>query len=125
MVDGRRIEPIQLSQTRLAFFLPADGREIALRSKVFIPAHTVADSADTRTLGLCVGRLQIDGAAVVLGGAFGPGWHEAVYADGCFSHRWTSGATPLPAGARVVIVDLAGVGSYWSDTPAISERRRM
>ena len=63
VVDGLRVEPIRLSETRLAFALPAGGREIALRSNVFVPAHTVAESADPRELGLCVGRLQIDGSA--------------------------------------------------------------
>jgi len=114
-VDGLRIEPIRVSETRLAFTLPADGREIALRSKVFVPAHTVADSADPRALGLCVGRLQIDGSAVALDGEpqRAAGWREAELVNGRFSHRWTTGATPLPPAARIVIVDLAGVGYYW------------
>jgi len=46
-VDGPNVEPIRLSETRLAFVLPAGGREIALRSNVFIPAHTVAESSIT------------------------------------------------------------------------------
>ncbi len=48
VVDGARVEPIRLSETRLAFALPPGGRDIALRSNVFIPAYTVAESADTR-----------------------------------------------------------------------------
>ena len=62
-------------------------------------------------------RLQIDGDAVALGAdaVFGDGWHEAEFADGRFTHRWTTGATTLPAGARIVILDLAGVGYYWRD----------
>ena len=113
-VDGRRIEPIRLSATRLAFALPPGGREIALCSNTFVPAHSLAHSDDPRTLGLCLGMLQIDGAAVALDRpqAEAPGWNDAEFADGHFSHRWTLGETPLPAGAQIVIFDLAGVGHY-------------
>ena len=115
VVDGVRIEPIRLSEWRLAFTLPAGSREIALRSNVFVPAHTVPESGDSRELGLCVGRLRIDGSPVALDSDQGcaSGWREAECADGRFIHRWTTGATPLAAGARVVIVDLAGVGYSW------------
>jgi hypothetical protein len=115
VVDGLRVDPIKLSETRLAFVLPAHGREITLRSNVFVPAHTIADSADPHQLGLCVGRLEIDGAAVSLDcdEACGSGWRAAEFAAGRFAHRWTTGAAKLSAGARIAIVDLAGVGHYW------------
>jgi hypothetical protein len=115
VVDGRRIEPTHRSETQLAFALPAGGREIELRSNVFIPAHTVADSADPRELGLCVSGVEIDGTALALDDdeACGSGWHEAEYVDGRGSHRWTNGATPLSPGARNVVINLAGVGYYW------------
>jgi len=115
LVDGRRVEPVRLSETRLAFALPEGGREIALSSNTFIPAHTLAESADPRELGLFVARLQIDGADVALDDdeTCATGWRNAEFYDGRFSHRWTTGETPLPAGARDVIVDLAGVGYYW------------
>jgi Hint domain len=116
-IDGVRIEPTRLRETRLAFALPAEGREISLRSRHFAPAHTVAESDDARTLGLCVAGLQIDGFAVSLerDEACMSGWREAEYEGETFTHRWTTGVTPLPDGARVVILDLAGVGYYWSD----------
>ena len=114
IVDGRRIEPIHLSERRLAFVLPAGGQEIALRSNVFVPAHTVAKSVDPRELGLCVGRLQIDGATLLLDDeTFASGWHEAEFDERRFGHRWTTGHTPLTPGARIVVVDLADVGHYW------------
>jgi len=86
-----------------------------LRSRAFVPAHTVAQSGDPRTLGLCVGALRIDGSAVALerDEACASGWHEAEFVSERFTHRWTTGSTPLPAGAKVVIVDFAGVGNYW------------
>jgi len=121
LVDGQRINPIRLTLTRLAFVLPGGGHEIALRSNVFVPAHTVVDSMDTRELGLCVSRLEIDGEKVAIEVDEGdtPGWRNPEYAEGRFSHRWTTGATPLPPGARIAIVDLAGEGYYWRR----SERR--
>ena len=114
-IDGLRVSPNWISERRLAFALPAGGQEIALCSNVFIPGRTLAESADPRELGLCIGRLQIDGSDAELDSeAFdAPGWHEAEFANGRFSRRWTSGATPIPPGARIVIVDLAGVGYYW------------
>jgi autotransporter passenger strand-loop-strand repeat protein len=115
VVDGLHIEPTRLSQTLVGFELPDGGQKIALRSRTFIPAHTVAASEDLRELGLCVGRLQIDGKTIALEGDefCGVGWHEAEYAGKGFAHRWTNGAAPLPAGARKVLIDLAGDGYYW------------
>jgi hypothetical protein len=115
LVDALRIEPIRLSEMRLAFVLPAGGREVVLRSNAFVPAHTVAESADPRELGLCVGRLQIDGATFTLDDdeTFASGWHEAEFDERRFGHRWTTGDTPLAPGARIIVVDLAGVGHYW------------
>ena len=65
-VDSQRIEPIRLSPTRLGFVLPQGGRDIVLRSNVFVPAHTLTENPDQRELGLCLARLQIDGCAVAL-----------------------------------------------------------
>jgi hypothetical protein len=117
LVDGRRIEPLRLSETRLAFVLPADGRRILLCSKVHAPAHALANSYDGRELGLAVGRLQIDGEAFSIDNddACGSGWHAAEFDGRHFERRWTQGAAALPSGARFVIVELAGFGQYWSD----------
>jgi Tol biopolymer transport system component len=112
MADGERIEPIPLGVSRLAFALPPDRREIALVSRAFVPAHAFADSADGRTLGLCVGKLQIDGEDIALGDESLPdaGWHDLE--DG---QRWTRGVAPLPPGTRLVMIDLAGPGHYWRE----------
>jgi autotransporter-associated beta strand protein len=120
LVDGLRVEPIRLSPTRLAFALPSGGREIVLTSRTFVPGHAVAGSNDPRELGLCVGALQIDGAGIALDddGGCGAGWREVEFNKGRFTHRWTTGLTPLPAGARIVVIDLVGVGSYWATPKA-------
>ncbi len=113
VVDGLRVEPTHKSDTRLAFTLPSGGRDISLRSRVFIPAHTMAESADLRELGLCVSRVEIDGVTLALDNDEASGWREAEFNEGCFSHRWTTGAAPLPAGSTMVVVDLLGAGHYW------------
>jgi len=115
VVDGLKIDPIRLSDTRFAFMLPDGGQQIVLRSNTFVPAHAVAESSDFRELGLCIGRLLIDGSALALDDdeTYAIGWREVEVLNGRFSHRWTTGATPLPAGARIVIIDIAGDGHYW------------
>jgi hypothetical protein len=117
LVDGCRIEPLRLSETRFAFVLPADGRRILLCSKVHVPAHAFANSCDGRELGLAVGHLQIDGEALSIDrdGACGSGWRAAEFDGRGFARRWTQGAASLPSGARFVIVDLAELGQYWRD----------
>jgi hypothetical protein len=88
-----------------------------LKSRTFVPAHTVAASADTRALGVCVGRLQIDGEEIALANEahFGKGWHHLES-----GLRWTRGDPPLPANTRLVMIDLAGEGCYWRDQPTDS-----
>ncbi len=113
VVDGLSIAPMRLSPTRLAFALPEGGKDIQLRSKTFIPAETTPQSMDRRELGLCIGRLDIDGERLEHFAAPGIGWCEPEIADGRFRYRWTSGATPLPSGARIVILELAAFGRYW------------
>jgi hypothetical protein len=114
IADGMRIEAVERAERRLAFALPAGCQEITLRSNEFIPAHTMAESMDGRELGLSVRRLRIDDldAALASPDYSELGWHQAEFNDGRFDHRWTTGMTPLPAGAESVIVDLAGVGHY-------------
>jgi hypothetical protein len=106
LADDVRIDPIAITPTRLAFVIPPGRRRTALVSRAFVPAHMFADSRDERTLGLCVARLQIDGADVALD-ALGEGWQAAEPGQ-----RWTNGSAALPAKTQLVIVDLAGVGCY-------------
>jgi hypothetical protein len=114
MADGERIEPMKLGAMRFAFLLPADRADIRLKSRTFVPAHTVASRADTRALGVCVVRFQIDGEEIALANEahFGEGWHHLEP-----GLRWTRGDPPLPANTRLVVIDLAGEGCYWRDQP--------
>jgi len=110
--DGEEIEAIRLGESRFAFVLRRDCRDIRMVSRTFIPAHTRPQSSDTRALGICVSRLQIDGEDIALDGqsGFQDGWHE-----GEPGQRWTQGEAPLPANTRLVVIDLAGRGHYWRE----------
>jgi len=119
MADGRRIEPVYLREDRLAFMLPAGCAKIELKSRSFVPAHIEPASDDLRSLGLSVGRLQIDGVDLKLDvdEHFNDGW-DACESDGAGAHwRWTHGCVPLPACSRLIVIDLEGRGSYWSTGP--------
>jgi hypothetical protein len=102
---------------RYAFALTPGRKDIKLMSRRFTPAHTLPDSNDTRSLGLCVGRLQIDGEPIALDddAHCRDGWHEREP-----GWRWTRGCASLPADTRVVVIDLSGEGSYWEEPEEIA-----
>jgi serralysin len=114
VADGAHIEPMQLSPTRLAFTLPANSLTIELCSRTFIPAHVQAASNDSRALGVCVSRIQLDGNDLALDaeGAFSEGWHQLeIYAD--YRQRWSQGRASLPSGTRLVVIDIASRSYCW------------
>jgi hypothetical protein len=115
LADGQRIEPVALGVWRIAFVLPEQREKIELRSRTFVAAHTKAANTDPRVLGICVGRLQIDGSELALDdeAAFAQGWHRREPQGDGRDWRWTRGGVPLPAGSRLVVLDLAGRGCYW------------
>ena len=122
---GARVAPTRLGDTRLAFLAPEGARALRLMSDAFVPAQACDEAQDVRTLGLCVSRVQIDGAELALQGDLGPGWHDAEFEAGAFAHRWTDGAAQLPPGARLIVVDLAGQGWYWrAPAERLTARRR-
>jgi hypothetical protein len=113
IADGQRIDPIRLDEARYAFVAPEGAAELALASRIFVPAEVQPGSPDRRPLGLCVCRLQLDGIETPLDfpPAVGQGWHAPEIRDGTALRRWTSGVAKLPARARIVLVELAGEGS--------------
>jgi hypothetical protein len=119
MADGRRIEAMRLSATRLAFVLPASISTIELHCRAFIPAHFDPASCDTRALGIRVRRLQLDGNEVGLqdDASFACGWHPLEGgADG--NHwRWSHDCVPLPASTRLIVIDGGAEGHYWAERP--------
>jgi hypothetical protein len=116
LVDGNRVEPIQLGTMRFAFAVPAGRSEVRLRSRTFVPAHTMPESSDERLLGIAVKRLQLDGEDVALDDAafFGADWTRL---DGTpdITHRWTTGDARLPSNVRLVVLDLCVAGRYLLD----------
>jgi hypothetical protein len=117
IADGHRIDPMVLGATRFAFALPAGCSDIRLMSRTFVPAHTLAHSNDTRSLGICVSRLQIDGETLALDDASldGDGWNDLERRPNFSDQRWTRGNTCLPARTRLILIDLAGRGFYWQE----------
>jgi hypothetical protein len=116
IADGRRIEPSHLGASRVAFLLPAECSAITLRSRSFVPAHSIAESTDGRLLGVCLNRLQLDGDELALpdDAVCTAGWQEYEDELGGRGRRWTTGSTPLPANTRLVVADVVGRGTYWS-----------
>lgn len=117
MADGKRIDPVSLSDKRLAFALPAARSAIELRSRTFVPAHMEPTSDDQRSLGICVGRLQIDGTDVALDdeARFGLGWHRLEGTAGGRQWRWSQDRTPLPTGTRFLVIDMCWPVHYWAE----------
>jgi type VI protein secretion system component Hcp len=115
VADGRRIDPLRLSDERLAFLLPQGAESIEMRCNGFIAAHVDAASGDPRLLGVCVGRLQIDGTEIALDDddALRAGWHSLERFPNGHVQRWSHERTPLPAGIRLVVVDIAGRSYCW------------
>jgi hypothetical protein len=113
VADSARIEPLWLTPTRMAFLVPAACERIELRSRTWVPAHYQADSADQRTLGVCVFRLEVDGEVIPLEQcADGEGWHALERDRDGSAWCWTTGSGRLPARTRIVMVDVGGHARY-------------
>jgi len=117
MADGRRLEPVRLRENRLAFMLPDTYSMIELRCRKFTPAHVNPASADQRSLGICVSRLQVDGADLALDdeAVFSAGWHALERKPTGHHWRWSKDRVPLPANTRLVVIDIYGPGYYWAE----------
>jgi len=117
MADGKRIDMIELGDSRQAFLLPAGAKAISLNSRTFIPAHVNPKSGDKRALGIRVRRLQLDGVDIAMDdeAAFVIGWHNYETQPGKPGARWTTGQTPIPANTRLIVIEHAGRGLYWAD----------
>lgn len=114
--DGMRIEPTRLTDRRMAFSLPADCVEVELRTRTFVPSRVIPSSQDARALGVCVGRLRIDGVEWPLDATplFHSGWHALERCPSGATHRWTQSCVALPAGTRSLILDIASPSHCWA-----------
>jgi hypothetical protein len=122
LADGQRIEPVRLSEKRVAFMLPAAHASIELRCRRFTPAQMNPSSDDVRSLGICVERFQLDGADVALEdeAAFAQGWHPLEHSSSPQgpAWRWSQDRMPLPAGTRLLVIDLCHQGAHYWCKPA-------
>nr|MDA8248634.1 Hint domain-containing protein [Rhodospirillales bacterium] len=109
LADGRRLA-VTRDAGKWHVRVPYGARAIDLVSRTWCPAQAMPDSADTRTLGVAIGRLWRDGQEVDLGSAaLTEGWHDAETA-----WRWTGGRGRIALdGARSVAFTLAITGRYW------------
>jgi hypothetical protein len=46
---------------------------------------------------------------------FKSGWHHHEPHENSAGARWTNGVTPIASSTRLVIMDFAGQGYYWTD----------
>jgi Hint domain len=117
--DGQRIDPVYLDPMRIAFMLPEARASIELRCRSFSPAQINPVSDDTRSLGICVSRLQLDGIDVPLDSedAVTLGWHELERNPDGQSWRWSHDRTRLAAGTRLLVIDQCNKGPYYWMAP--------
>jgi len=121
LADGHRIDPLRLTPTRFAFTLPAHVNKTELCCRSFVPA-SISASNDMRRLGICVNRVQLNGVDVPLydDNTFAVGWYELEH-DASGPWRWSHERAQLPASARLVVIDLVSVGSYyWLQAPDVA-----
>ncbi len=120
LVDGQRVDPLRLDAEHVAFLLPENGSHIELHSRTFIPAHITPENTDPRSLGLCVFRLQ----------SMARWWrwttrHTSAAAGR--QQRWSRDRMPLPAGARLLVIDMHPQNPvYWRESAvaAVTEAHR-
>jgi hypothetical protein len=110
LADGRSIPPVRLSDNRYAFVFPEGVKQALLVSRTWRPREATPDNQDPRTLGVCIGRLDIDGSTLDLADErLSEGWS---YNEPEAHQRWTTGRASLPPGLRVALLDVCGVGRY-------------
>jgi hypothetical protein len=117
LADGGRIDPIVIGAGVVAFVLPPGCARVVLMTRSFVAGQTIANNTDTRSLGVCVTRLEIDGTACAMDALSPDGWHPAEPLDDGRVQRWTNGTTPLPPRCRLVLLHTAGPAFYWRDDP--------
>lgn len=104
VADGRRLDPRWVHPSIAAFHVPADASSLHLVSRT-LRMLDLAETADTRVLGVAVGRIWASGRRVGLDTLEGqPGWWHQEVGDAPF--RWTNGAAALPPGSRSVRVEV-------------------
>ncbi len=106
LAGSRTLRPVVAQDGRLIFALPRGTREVRLVSAAARPSSARPWLDDRRKLGVAVGAVSADHAAVPLDGpAFGAGWWN-LESDGVSAYRWSNGdaVLTLPEGSSMLTV---------------------
>jgi hypothetical protein len=120
VVHGHALRPTIIGKT-WCISLPPTARGVQLVSRTWVPAHTRAAEDDTRSLGVAIANVRLDGSVLPLDDPrFVSGWHAVEPAAGeaaAAEWRWTDGDAWLcVAGVRELAFDVVMTGSYWDAT---------
>jgi hypothetical protein len=109
VVDGRRL-PLHVTGKTGHAILPPDVQSVRLVSRTWVPAHVLAGNDDTRSLGVAIANVRLDGKTLALDDPrLCSGWLEPES-----GWRWTDGDAGLAlAGVRELTFDVVMTGSYW------------
>ncbi len=109
---GGRTLALRTADGRSHVTLPSRTASVRFVSHRWTPAHTCPNAQDTRTLGVAIGGLQLDGRPVALDDArLSSGWHELEAGE---DWRWTGGDAGLAlAGVRNLSFTVVMTGTYW------------
>ena len=111
IVNGRALRA-NIEGAKWRVRLPPAARNARLVSRCWVPSQTRADEDDTRTLGVAICNLRLDGQEIRMDDArLSPGWQMAEP-----DWRWTSGDAGVAlAGARDLTFSVAISGTYWTE----------
>ena len=119
LVDGGEVFA-RANWGTLCVRLPVGTANVRLVSRVWIPAHMRPDASDTRSLGIAISRVWVDGGEISLDDpCLSRGWHarEPLW-------RWTDGdALFVVPGARTLAFDVMLTGTYWREERERGEAR--
>lgn len=120
MVDGRRVDAIEVVGRKHRFVVPAAAGEVRMVSRATAPCRIEGWRNDQRRLGVAIRSVSVSGAAgaTVIAAdhpSLTQGWHAAETL-GKATWRWTNGDASLPLAAStsvsVVEVQLADTATY-------------
>jgi hypothetical protein len=108
-VDGRTVPP-RIAGNTWHVILPPDAQTVRLVSRTWVPAYALADNDDTRTLGVAIANVRVDGRTLALNDPrLCSGWLEPKP-----QWRWTNGDAGLTlAGVGELAFDVVMIGTYW------------
>lgn len=131
VVNGRRINAVEISNRTYRFILPRGADTARLVSRATAPAALAAYTGDPRTLGVSIRSIAVkSGASVEVFSADHPalrdGWHT-VETLGSAMWRWTNGnaALPVATGNQPVVLEIqiADTATYAIQEPAEADFR--